>query len=84
MFFSKPLHIARAEELKQEPPKGGQYSVPLPGSEQPGRSKIYRSWNAQKALVKTLDPQVCIHFSFLSGGAWNTDTPGLIPGHHCS
>ncbi|KAL5355449.1 hypothetical protein BJX96DRAFT_141328 [Aspergillus floccosus] len=59
MFFSqKPIHLARAEELKQEPPKGTPYSVPIPGTEQPGRSPIYRAWNAQKELVTTLDPQV--------------------------
>lgn len=58
MFFSQPPHIAKAEELKQEPPKGTAYSVAIPGTEQPGRSRIYRAWNAQKELLKTLDPQV--------------------------
>lgn len=58
MFSSQPLHLARAQELQQEPPKGTPYSVPLPGSEQPGRSRVYRAWNAQKELLKTLDPKV--------------------------
>jgi long-chain acyl-CoA synthetase len=58
MFFSQPAHLAKAEELKQEPPKGTAYSVAIPGTEQPGRSRVYRAWNAQKELVKTLDPQV--------------------------
>ncbi|KAL4894635.1 hypothetical protein BDV59DRAFT_175858 [Aspergillus ambiguus] len=59
MFFSQlPPHLARADELKQEPPKGTPYSVPIPGSEQPGRSPIYRAWNTQKELVTVLDPQV--------------------------
>lgn len=58
MFFSQPPHLAKAEELKQEPPKGTAYSVAIPGTEQPGRSRVYRAWNAQKELVKTLDPQV--------------------------
>lgn len=59
MFSSQPAHIRRAEELRQEPPKGTPYSVALPGTEQPGRSKVYRAWNAQKELLKTLDPLVC-------------------------
>ncbi len=58
MFFSQPAHLAKAEELKQEPPKGTAYSVAIPGTEQPGRSRVYRAWNAQKELLKTLDPQV--------------------------
>jgi long-chain acyl-CoA synthetase len=58
MFFSQPPHLAKAEELKQEPPKGTAYSVPIPGTEQPGRSRVYRAWNAQKELLTTLDPQV--------------------------
>ncbi|KKK19122.1 hypothetical protein P175DRAFT_0501604 [Aspergillus ochraceoroseus IBT 24754] len=59
MFFSQdPTHFVRAAELRQEPPKGTPYSVAIPGSEQPGRSPVYRTWNAQKELVKTLDPKV--------------------------
>ncbi|PLN77087.1 acetyl-CoA synthetase-like protein [Aspergillus taichungensis] len=59
MFFSQqPVHLARADELRQEPRKGKPYSVALPGTEKPGRSRIYRAWNTQKGLVKTLDPQV--------------------------
>jgi long-chain acyl-CoA synthetase len=59
MFFSQPAHLAKAEELKQSPPKGQPYSVAIPGTEQPGRTRIYRAWNAQKELLTTLDPQVC-------------------------
>lgn len=59
MFFSQPVHLVKAEELKQEPPKGTAYSVAIPGSEQPGRSRVYRAWNAQQELLKTLDPEVC-------------------------
>ncbi|KAJ5105117.1 hypothetical protein NUU61_002464 [Penicillium alfredii] len=58
MFYSQPAHLAKADELKQPPPKGTAYSVALPGTEKPGRSRIYRAWNTQKELVKTLDPQV--------------------------
>lgn len=58
MFFSQPAHLAKAEELKQGRSKGSPYSVAIPGTEQPGRSRVYRAWNGQKELLKTLDPQV--------------------------
>lgn len=69
MFFSQPAHLAKAEELKQAPPKGTPYSVAIPGTEQPGRSRVYRAWNAQKELLSTLDPQVC--------GLFDRDKRGL-------
>lgn len=58
MLFSQPPHLARAQELQQEPPAGTSFSVALPGTAQPGRSPIYRAWNAQTDLLKTLDPEV--------------------------
>lgn len=58
MLFSQPAHLARAEELRQAPPKGTPYSVAIPGTEKPGRSRIYRAWNMQKELLRSLDPQV--------------------------
>ncbi|KAJ6107673.1 hypothetical protein N7523_008996 [Penicillium sp. IBT 18751x] len=77
MFFSQPAHLAKAEELKQEPPKGTPYSVAIPGTEQPGRSRVYRAWNAQKELLKTLDPQVVTaHDMFES-------TANRQPKNHC-
>lgn len=59
MASSQLIHLARADELKQEPPEGTPYSVPLPGTEKPGRSRVYRAWNAQTELLKTLDSNVC-------------------------
>ncbi|KAJ6130135.1 AMP-dependent synthetase/ligase [Penicillium capsulatum] len=77
MFFSQPAHLAKADEYKQPPPKGTPYSVAIPGTEQPGRSRVYRSWNAQKELLKTLDPQVLTaHDMFES-------TANRIPKNHC-
>ncbi|KAF9890182.1 hypothetical protein FE257_006343 [Aspergillus nanangensis] len=78
MFFSQPpVHLARAAELKQEPPKGKPYSVALPGTEKPGRSKVYRAWNTSKELVKTLDPKVrTAHELFES-------TAKRLPKNHC-
>ncbi|KAJ5263692.1 hypothetical protein N7478_011297 [Penicillium angulare] len=58
MFSSQPAHLAKADDLKKAPPKGQAWSVPIPGTEQPGRSRVYRAWNAQKQMITTLDPQV--------------------------
>ncbi|EED15120.1 AMP-binding enzyme, putative [Talaromyces stipitatus ATCC 10500] len=67
MLFSKPVHIAKAEELRKAPPKGSPYSVPLPGSAKPGRSPVYRAWNMPNELLTTLDPAVTtIHEMFES------------------
>ncbi|GLI79077.1 medium-chain fatty acid-CoA ligase faa2 [Penicillium ochrochloron] len=77
MFFSQPAHLAKAEELKQSPPKGQPYSVAIPGTEQPGRTRVYRAWNAQKELLTTLDPQVVTaHDMFES-------TANRQPKNHC-
>ncbi|KAJ5404101.1 AMP-dependent synthetase/ligase [Penicillium cosmopolitanum] len=78
MFFSQlPAHLAKAEELKQPPPKGTPYSVGIPGTEQEGRSRVYRAWNYQKELLKTLDPQVLTaHDMFES-------TANRQPKNHC-
>ncbi|CAG8118052.1 unnamed protein product [Penicillium olsonii] len=77
MFYTPPAHLAKAEELKQEPPKGVAYSVAIPGTEQPGRSRVYRAWNAQKELLTTLDPQVTTaHDMFES-------TANRQPKNHC-
>ncbi|KAJ5176481.1 uncharacterized protein N7482_002358 [Penicillium canariense] len=77
MFSSQPAHLAKAEELKQAPPKGTPYSVAIPGTEQPGRSRVYRAWNAQKELLTTLDPEVLTaHDMFES-------TANRQPKNHC-
>ncbi|KAA8647552.1 hypothetical protein EYZ11_010878 [Aspergillus tanneri] len=78
MFFSQqPVHLARAEELRQEPPKGIPYAIALPGTEKPGRSKVYRAHNTQKELVKSLDPKVLTsHDAFES-------TANRVPKNHC-
>ncbi|KAF7621778.1 putative AMP-binding enzyme [Aspergillus flavus] len=78
MFFSQqPVHLARADELRQEPPKGSPYSVALPGTEEPGRSRIYRAYLAQKELVRTLDPQVLTAHDIFES------TANRVPKNHC-
>lgn len=59
MFFSKPTYLARAEQIRQDPPKGTPQCVAIPGTEKPGRSKVYRLWSVEKELLETLDPKVC-------------------------
>ncbi|KAI9879275.1 MAG: hypothetical protein M1830_009005 [Pleopsidium flavum] len=51
------VHLKRAEELSIPPPVGSPYSVALPSSEKPGRSKVYRHWRFRDELLKTLDPK---------------------------
>ena len=51
-------YLDRAREIYTAPPAGAAYSLPLAGSEQPGRSPIYRHWRFQKQLLDTLDPHV--------------------------
>ncbi len=50
--------LERANELHAPPPVGSPYSVPIPNSEQPGRSAVYRHWRCQNELLETLDPEV--------------------------
>lgn len=48
----------RAKELAAPPPVGSPHSVPVPNSEQPGRSAVYRHWRCRDELLQTLDPNV--------------------------
>ena len=48
-----------AAKIQPPPPPGSPYSVPLPGSEKPGRSPVYRHWRRKGVgLLQTLDPEV--------------------------
>lgn len=50
---------AYAKELGLPPPAGSPHSVPIPGTERPGRSPIYRHWRfTDKPLLTCLDPEV--------------------------
>lgn len=50
--------LDRAREISVPPPAGSPYGVPLPNSEQPGRSAVYRHWRFQDELLKSMDPNV--------------------------
>lgn len=50
--------LDRAREISVPPPAGSPYGVPLPNSEQSGRSAVYRHWRFQDELLKSMDPNV--------------------------
>lgn len=50
--------VNRAKELQPPPEPGKPYSLPVPGSAQPGRSAVYRHWRFMDGLLETLDPNV--------------------------
>jgi long-chain acyl-CoA synthetase len=51
-------HLIRARDIREPPVDGSPYSVACEGTEQPGRSKIYRHWRFPDKLLETLDPRV--------------------------
>jgi long-chain acyl-CoA synthetase len=57
-FLGKPIHVHNAEPFLTAPPKGQPYSITLPGTEQPDRTKVYRHWLCKDGLLETLDPNV--------------------------
>ncbi|KAF2711177.1 long-chain-fatty-acid-CoA ligase/ protein binding protein [Pleomassaria siparia CBS 279.74] len=59
MWGQQDLQLQRAEELKELPPKGSPYSLPIPGSQSEGKSAIYRHWRfVDGPLLETLDPAI--------------------------
>ncbi|KAL6720179.1 medium-chain fatty acid-CoA ligase faa2 [Lecanora helva] len=51
-------HLDLAKDYYAPAPAGGPFSVPLPGSQIPGRSAVYRHWRFRDGLLKSLDPNV--------------------------
>ncbi|GAO17670.1 hypothetical protein UVI_02058570 [Ustilaginoidea virens] len=50
---------ALQQELGAIPPPGSPYGVPVPGSERPGRSAVYRGWRFRdRELITTFDPAI--------------------------
>lgn len=58
LLSSEPLHIQKAREYQKAPPKGTPYSLAVPNSEQPGRTKVYRHWKCVDGLLGSLDPTI--------------------------
>ncbi|KAK5111818.1 hypothetical protein LTR62_004738 [Meristemomyces frigidus] len=50
--------LDEAAKIHAPPPPGAPFSVPLPASELPGRSAVYRHWRRKESLLQTLDPAV--------------------------
>lgn len=50
--------LAEAARAHAPPPPGSVQSVALEGSQQSGRSKIYRHWRYRDGLLKSIDPGV--------------------------
>src|ERR1700677_2630479 len=77
-LFSQPIHLKKADEYVKLTPKGQPYSVALPNSETPGRSKVYRHWHSRDGLLETLDPAVrTAHDMFESTAARQPNAPAL-------
>lgn len=75
-LFSQPVHLKKAEEYVKPTPKGQPYSVALPNSEKPGRSKVYRHRLSRDGLLETLDPAVrTVHDMFESTAARAPHSP---------
>ncbi|KAK4692992.1 hypothetical protein P7C71_g4315, partial [Lecanoromycetidae sp. Uapishka_2] len=51
-------HLEVAKQYHPPPPAGAPYSVPVPGTAQPGRSATYRHWRFRDGILKSLDPNV--------------------------
>lgn len=67
----------KAQEVIRPPPPGAPYSVPLEGSETPGRSQVYRHWRFKDALLESLDPSVATAHDFFE------QTANRVPGARC-
>ena len=55
-------HLELAKDYHTPVPAGKPFSVPLPGSQIPGRSAVYRHWRFKDGLLKSLDPNVGASF----------------------
>lgn len=51
-------HLELAKDYHTAVPHGAPYSVTVPGSQQPGRSAVYRHWRFKDGPLKSLDPNV--------------------------
>ena len=66
--------LERAKSIAAPPPTGAPYSLPVPNSEQQGRSAVYRNWRFVDGLLKSLDPNVnTMHEAFERSAIRNPD-----------
>lgn len=57
-FSSSPIQLQNAEPFRKPPQPGQPHSIPLPGTEKPDRSAVYRHRSCKDGLLETLDPRV--------------------------
>ncbi|TKA62541.1 hypothetical protein B0A49_08462 [Cryomyces minteri] len=58
--------LEKAKVVGAPPPPGAPYSVAIEGSEQPGRSKVYRHWRFKDEMLVTLDTEITTAHEFLT------------------
>ncbi|TKA69761.1 hypothetical protein B0A49_05215 [Cryomyces minteri] len=56
--------LEKAKVVGAPPPPGAPYSVAIEGSEQPGRSKVYRHWRFKDEMLVTLDTEITTAHEF--------------------
>ena len=61
--------LENAKKVIPPPPPGAANSVPIPGSEQKGRSPVYRHWRQKDGLIHTLDPDIKTAHDFFEQSA---------------
>lgn len=74
--------LERAKQIYEPPSVGASYAVPLPDSELPGRSAVYRHWRFQNGLLKSMDPNVGGGESGHLTPRWRVDWPTSCLGFH--
>lgn len=50
--------VQEANKIIPPPPNGSAYSIPIPGTEQSGRSPVYRHWRQPDGVLYSLDPKI--------------------------
>jgi len=56
--------LDKAATLRAPPPPGGPYSVAVPGTQQQGRSAVYRHWRQKEGVLYSLDPKITTAHEF--------------------
>lgn len=64
--------LAYIDQIAPPPPPGKPYAVPVPGTEAPNRTPVYRHWRFRDSpLLETLEPTVLtLHDTFESAAAF--------------
>lgn len=74
------LATENANKIIPPPPPGSPYSIAVTGSQQSGRSAVYRHWRQRDGVVDTLDPSVKTAHDFFEQTAKRVPTQKCL-GH---